>query len=58
MIDSQHHANLAAQEPLAYFVIIVGDFNFRYPDKPVMSIPDFKCLYKEPKLTKHAQKLT
>ena len=53
----QHHANLAAQEPLAYFVIIVGDFNFRFADKPIISVPDFECQYKEPKLSKHAKKL-
>ena len=37
------HALQASLEPTKYFVSVLGDFNFRYDDKPILQIPDFKA---------------
>ena len=51
------HRARAAENPLSYFVAVVGDVNFRVPDKPVVRLPDFVMDCKEPKLSKMAKSL-
>ena len=48
----RNHARLASPDPTGYVVSVLGDFNFRYDDKPILQIPDFKAIFKEPKLPK------
>ena len=36
-----HHAHLATLDPLGYFVVVAGDLNFRFADKPILKIPEF-----------------
>ena len=32
----RNHAHLASFDPTRYFVSVLGDFNFRYEDKPIL----------------------
>ena len=48
----RNHAHMASLDPTGYFVSVLGDFNFRYDDKPILPIPDSKAIFKEPMLPK------
>ena len=51
------HQAKAALDPLNYVVAIAGDLNIRYADKPILKIPEFSAVFKEPKLPKLSKRL-
>lgn len=52
-----NHFERAERQPLRYFVVVVGDFNFRYEDKSVLQVKEQQCIFKQPKYSKHIKSL-
>ena len=44
-----NHYERAASQPLRYFVVVVGDFNFRYEGKAVLHVGEQRSIFKQPK---------
>ena len=49
--------DIAKQDPINHHLIVVGDMNFRYADKPLLNVETSKFEFKEPKLSKPTKTL-
>ena len=51
----KQHLEKARENPSEYHVTLLGDWNWRYGDKPVLDTKTGQAIYKEPKLPKLAR---